>query len=80
MCVIQHAQFLHGERFGAGEHLIEHAAQQRHLPAGAVHFQRLPAELRVCRRAGTLAGKGIAHGHHRAQQHGNAQNDTNDPQ
>ena len=30
--------------------------------------------------AGTLAGKGIAHGHHRAQQHGNAQNDTNDPQ
>ena len=80
VCVIQHAQFLHGERFGAGEHLIEHAAQQRHLPAGAVHFQRLPAELRVCRRAGTLAGKGIAHGHHRAQQHGNAQNDTNDPQ
>ena len=56
------------------------AAQQRHLPAGAVHFQRLPAELRVCRRAGPLAGKGIAHGHHRTQQHGNAQNDTNDPQ
>ena len=80
MCVIQHAQFLHSQGLRAGEHLIEHAAQQRHLPAGAVHFQRLPAELRVCRRAGTLAGKGIAHGHHRAQQHGNAQNDTNDPQ
>ena len=39
----------------------------------------VPAELRVCRRAGPLAGKGIAHGHHCAQQHSNAQNDTNDP-
>ena len=41
--------------------------------------QRLPAELRVCRRAGTLAGKGIAHGHYGPQQHDDAQRDADDP-
>ena len=80
VCVVQHAQLLHGERFRAGEHLVQHAAQQRHLPAGTVHFQRLPAKLRFGCRAGALGGKGIAYGHHGPQQHCHAQQHADDPE
>ena len=51
---VQHPQLLHAQGGGAGEYLIQLAAQQRHLPAGAVRLQRLPAELRRPVRAAAL--------------------------
>ena len=77
---VQHPQILHGQGGGAGEHLIQLTAQQRHLPAGAVGFQRLPAELRRTVRAAALGGKGIAYPHHSRQQHHHAQRHTDDPE
>ena len=77
--IVQCAQLLHGKGVRLGKDPVEHTAHQRHLPAGAVHFQCLPAELYVRRRAGPLAGKGIAHGHYGPQQHDDAQRDADDP-
>ena len=72
-------QLLHVQGLRMGKDLVQQSAQQRHLPAGAVGLQCLPAELCLCRRAGTFGGKRIAHGHHGPQKDGNAQKDTQDP-
>ena len=62
------------------EHLIQLTTQQRHLPAGAVGFQRLPAELCRTVRTAALGGKGIAYPHHSRQQHHHTQRHTDDPE
>ena len=77
---VQGAQLLHREGGRAGKHLVQLAAQQRHLPAEAVGLQLLAAELRGSIRAAALRGKGIAHPHHSRQQQGHAQCNADDPQ
>ena len=80
MGLIEDPQFLDRQGGGRIKGLVQHPADQGDLPAAAVDFQHLPAELN--RRVGQAAagGKGIAGRHHRPQQDGDTQHHACQPE